>query len=444
MKNLKSFIMSAFILIFSINGFAQKIIPFTSDYWEIENAENETEEIELTSLYGKECLHLPAKYTAFLKNDTFENFRLEMDVAGVVMPGLGFRAIDKRNYEYIYLRIMSNNKGDALQYFPVFNGSFSWQLYNYPDFEKPASFPVKYLFASLKDSGKTINGQNNEYVKEIFQKNGTTLGDSLGVMETDSVNWLVVDYNNLRIYNIKGNTDSLKVYNQLEWIHIKLEVAGNKATLYIEDMNSPKMVINPLKHNNKSGFLLLRNYMVESYFTNVTIEKIEILDESLEIEVKDAPDEYLSEWVISDRFKRNDQNIQEQIDSVKTSTKQWRSIKSEPGGLVNMSRYFEETKGSVLLKTNINSPADKEVDLLFDYSEHLVISLNSEIIFSNSLQMGDNGGRVINGDQKINIKLNKGDNEVLFVLTADAYKENWGMIAKIPEINPVTINSDDY
>ena len=434
MKNLKTFTLSALILIVSISVFAQNTIPFTPEYWEIENANFEPQELELTILYGKSCLHLPAKHTAYLKNDTPDNFRLEMDIAGVVMPGLGFRAIDKRNYEYIYLRIMSNNKGDALQYFPVYNGAFSWQLYNYPDYEKSASFPVKFLFTSQFESQKTFSGQNKEYVREFFQKDGTVLGDSINVMQTDSLNWLVADFDKLRIYNIKGTADSLKVYNQLEWIHIKLEVEGNKAKFYVEDMNSPKMVINPLKLDSNSGFLLVRNYMVESYYANVTIEEIDIPDDSVESDDFDTPSEYLSEWVISDKFRRNDKKLKAQIDSVKISTKQWRSIKSESSGLINMSRYFEETEGTVLMKTNINASNEKEVEILFDHSEHLVISLNSEILYAESLQMSDNGGRVIDGDQKIKLNLKKGNNELIFLLTSDAYKENWGLIAKIAEI----------
>ena len=47
--------------------------------------------------------------------------------------------------------------------------------------------------------------------------------------------------------------------------------------------------------------------------------------------------------------------------------------------------------------------------------------------------MGDNGGRVMDGDHKIELNLNKGNNEIVFVLTSDAYKENWGMIAKLSE-----------
>ena len=162
MKKSKIIVTTILILVGAFIVSAQEIIPFNSDYWEIVNEEVAPQDIKLTSLYGKECLHLPAKHTAYLKNNIPDDFKLEMDIAGVVMPGLGFRSTDKRNYEYIYLRIMSSNKGDALQYFPVYNGSFSWQLYNYPDFEKPATFPTRLLFSTIRDSEKTITGQRME------------------------------------------------------------------------------------------------------------------------------------------------------------------------------------------------------------------------------------------------------------------------------------------
>jgi hypothetical protein len=141
--------------------------------------------------------------------------------------------------------------------------------------------------------------------------------------------------------------------------------------------------------------------------------------------------EYLSEWALSGKFSRNDENLAEQIDSVKSHTDQWVPILSEPDGLINMSKYFELTEGTAILRTTIESPVDQQVDLIFDYSEHLAISLNSEIIFSESLRMNDNGGRVMDGDEGIDLELHKGTNELLFVLTADTYRQNWGMIAKI-------------
>lgn len=435
MRNFKIIVLITLLMLNISMIYAQTSIPFNSDFWEIEDADGQDRDLDLTTLYDTKCLHLPVGHRVYLKDSTIHNFRLEMDIAGVIMPGLGFRGIDKNNYEYLYLRIMSDNQGDALQYIPVFNGSFSWQLYNYPKYEHKASFPKRFLVSlPWEDTTEITSGQNIEYVKEIFGKGEITLGNNFHVVQADSLTWKVLDPEKINIYYITRDAATLNVYTALEWIHIKLEVLENTAMFYVEDMNTPNMVIDDLKHENPAGFVLLRNLFADSYYANINIEKIDLLQSTTETEEIYTPPEYLSEWEISEKFVRNDQNIHVQIDSVKRCTKQWKKIKSEPSGLINLSRYFEETVGSVLMKTTINSPADKSVDLLFDYSERLVISLNSDIVFSDSLQMGDNGGRVMDGDIKTDLKLKEGDNEIVFVISSDPYKQNWGVIAKITDL----------
>ena len=138
-----------FILINSNLNCVQNSIPFNSDNWRIEDANATPKEMDLTTLYGKPCLHLPVKHVAYLKDNSYENFILEMDIAGIAMPGIGFRGIDKRNYEYMYLRVMSDNQQDATQYVPIFNGGFAWQLYNYPDYEKKVLFLLEYVIIGI-------------------------------------------------------------------------------------------------------------------------------------------------------------------------------------------------------------------------------------------------------------------------------------------------------
>ncbi|MEL6277178.1 MAG: hypothetical protein AAFU03_18910, partial [Bacteroidota bacterium] len=82
--------------------------------------------------------YLEKHQIAVLKNEEFENFTLELDIAGDAMPGVGFRVKDLWNYEFLYCRLFANGQEDALQYTPIYNGSMAWQLYNYPTYEKIA------------------------------------------------------------------------------------------------------------------------------------------------------------------------------------------------------------------------------------------------------------------------------------------------------------------
>ena len=86
----------------------------------------------------------------------------------------------------------------------------------------------------------------------------------------------------------------------------------------------------------------------------------------------------------------------------------------------------------LLAEAHIESRVDRPVKLLFDYSESLTVMLNSKIVFSDSLRIRDNEGRVMDGEEEIALDLVRGTNELLFILTSDAYRQNWGMVARIP------------
>ncbi len=74
----------------------------------------------------------------------------------------------------------------------------------------------------------------------------------------------------------------------------------------------------------------------------------------------------------------------------------------------------------------------------FDYANHLIIVLNSEIIFNKGLNP-ENEGRVFENDTEIELNLAKGKNDLIFVVTADEYKQNWGFIAKLDSLDGISI-----
>lgn len=413
---------------------AQHPAPFDAEHWEIKDASSQTKGLTDTILYGRSCLRLPAGHVAYLKDSSYKNFRMEMDLAGIAMPGFGFRGQDMENYEYLYLRVLCDNQGDALQYLPVFNGGFSWQLYNYPEYEHKVSFPKRFLASVQGGINAELPAEEvHEQVKVQVNSGGVSLSDAVVVMQTGPALWKIIDPENLTLHYLEQEEDSARIYSGLEWIHVKLEVFGKQAKLFVEDMDTPVMVIHGLKQEEAPGLITFRNVWVDSYYANFSIERIKDLPVYREPEAEDPPAGYLSEWAVSGKFLRNDQNLQAQIDSVKSHTEHWSPVRADSDGLINMSRFFEVTEGTAILRTYIESPEDLEVDLLFDYSEHLAISLNSEIIFSESLRVNKNEGRVMDGEEKIPLKIQKGRNELLFVLTSDNYRQNWGMIARIAQ-----------
>ncbi len=80
---------------------------------------------------GKPCVKLDGKSVAAIwdKNINLKNFRIEFDMAGAVMGGLGFHASDEQNYQFLYFRPGYGGTIEAIQYIPIYNGALSWVFY---------------------------------------------------------------------------------------------------------------------------------------------------------------------------------------------------------------------------------------------------------------------------------------------------------------------------
>lgn len=121
-----------FNLVFASALYAQSDkdkIEFTPDRWSYwDNDGNKIS--KTTELYKKiNSIDLQNNEIALLENKKVENFRIELDIAGAGMAGIGFRGSDFFNYELVYFRITSGGTNAAIQYVPVYNGSTGWMLY---------------------------------------------------------------------------------------------------------------------------------------------------------------------------------------------------------------------------------------------------------------------------------------------------------------------------
>jgi hypothetical protein len=118
---------------------------------------------------------------------------------------------------------------------------------------------------------------------------------------------------------------------------------------------------------------------------------------------------------------RNNNKILAQLDSLNLAKTDWKLIKSDDDGLVNISPFYDESSGSVSLSCTIISESKKSVKMNFDYTNQLTMVFNSEIIFNKGLN-SENEGRVFVNDTEIELSLAKGKNELIFVVTADDSK----------------------
>jgi len=75
---------------------------------------------------------------------------------------------------------------------------------------------------------------------------------------------------NWQIYNGPGFTAAVDIPKDV-WFHVRVEVAGPQATLYVNDLRAPVLVMNDLKSGARKGEVALYVLSGETYFSNFEI-----------------------------------------------------------------------------------------------------------------------------------------------------------------------------
>jgi len=221
-----------------------------------------------------------------------------------------------------------------------------------------------------------------------------------------------------------------------QWIHIKMEIKGTQARIFIGEAKNPALVIKELKHGSVKGGIGLKvtGPIGLTYFSNFKYRH----DESLQFEPPpstEIPYGMINEWELSQGIKYNLIDLkkypsQQQINEVK-----WRKIKSESSGLINVSRYVKKgpvVPDCILARTIIQSDRDKSIPLQFGYSDIVGIFLNGQPLFygRNLFRLRDSFFQGLVGlYDTVYLPLRDGKNELLLILAESM--GGWGFIARM-------------
>lgn len=125
--------------------------------WKVLSEDNKMPELNDTVFLGKTCVKLDGTLKSAIWNKTagFRNFRMELDIAGAVMSGIGFHVKDEQNYQFIYFRPGYGGTEEAVQYIPVYNGALSWVMYG--KYQSNADIKkLEWFHASIEVRGNNL------------------------------------------------------------------------------------------------------------------------------------------------------------------------------------------------------------------------------------------------------------------------------------------------
>src|ERR1700675_3600388 len=112
---------------------------------------------------------------------------------------------------------------------------------------------------------------------------------------------------NWQIYNGPGFSGAVDIPKDA-WFHLRLEVVGAQAKLYVKDMDKPALVVNDLKSGVQKGQVALHVLTGATYFSNFEVRTT--ADAAWERHLPPMPPGTLTTWSVSPSYDALARNVE--------------------------------------------------------------------------------------------------------------------------------------
>ena len=257
---------------------------------------------------------------------------------------------------------------------------------------------------------------------------------------------------NWQLFNGPGFTGAVDIPKDT-WFHLRLEVTGAQAKLFVKDMDKPALVMNDLKSGIQKGQVALYVLTGATYFSNFEIRTTP--DVPWERHLPPMPTGTLTKWSLSPAYDALQRNPEKSLSDADKSAIHWQDVEAEPPGLVVLYRYLEAPHPKVTFagdfskrlepqpgskmvyaRTVIESDRDQVRKLSIGYSDEVSVFLNGEILYRgrSAQYFRDPGflGIVNPENDTLYLPLKKGRNELILALTE--LGGGWGFICRLEDL----------
>jgi hypothetical protein len=257
---------------------------------------------------------------------------------------------------------------------------------------------------------------------------------------------------NWQIYNGPGFTGAVDIPKDV-WFHLRLEVSGAQAKLYVKDLDRPALVMNDLKSGVQKGQAALAVLTGATYFSNFEIRTTP--DAAWERRLPPMPPGTLTKWSLSPAYGALERNLERPPMASESRAIRWQDVEAEPPGLVVIYRYREAPHPRVSFandfskrlepqpgmkvvyaRTSIDSEDDQVKKLSIGYSDDVSVFLNGKILFRgrSAQHFRDPGflGIVNPENDTVFLPLKKGSNELM--LAVSELGGGWGFTCRLANL----------
>ena len=257
---------------------------------------------------------------------------------------------------------------------------------------------------------------------------------------------------NWQIFNGPGFTGAVDIPKSV-WFHMRLEVTGAQAKLFVKDMEKPALVMDDLKSGVQKGRVALFTLTGETYFSNFEIRTTP--DATWLRHLPPMQANVLTKWRISPSYDGLQRNLERPLTATETEAIQWQYVEAEPPGFVVLYRYRDAPHPRVTFqgdfstrlqpqpgmkalyaRTNIDSDRDQVKKLEIGYSDDVSVFLNGKVLYRGRSAQGfrDPGflGIMNPENDAVYLPLKKGSNELILALSE--LGGGWGFICRLTDL----------
>lgn len=218
-----------------------------------------------------------------------------------------------------------------------------------------------------------------------------------------------------------------------QWVHVKLEVLGSQARVFMGTSSQPALVIPHLKHGQSKGQLgVLGPVDGTAYFSNFSYR----IENDLAFDAPPPVDEVpgiLKDWQVSKPFAADAIDVEKLPEQQGLADLAWERLSAEPSGLVDISRLHRRASAADVAFARTTLTSDRDETRKFDvgYSDVLTVFLNGRPVFSgNSQYQGRDSSflGVAGWFDSVFLPLRKGANEL--TLAVAEVSGGWGFMVR--------------
>ncbi len=230
-----------------------------------------------------------------------------------------------------------------------------------------------------------------------------------------------------------------------EWTRVKIVFVGERAEIYVRDMEKPSLVVERLKRDVQAGGIGVNaGLFAPAYFSSFTFATAESPGRVAATSAEDSAPGVISSWQVSDTFAASALADKVTLAPSDLEGRRWTSLATEGSGLADLARVqgFEPPNDTVFARAMIVSGKDQIKRLDFGFCDRVQVYLNGRLLFRGDDTPRSRDYRFLGSIgyfDSLYLTLRKGENELVLAVTEKV--GSWGVQAKVADSADITFQN---